>query len=95
MAIIQTFQLFNDNLDFETEEEEHPPISSICSHNSLNEFDTSDHIIIISFPQVYLLVMHMDGQQENGQQYSDIIYLDSLHLFLQRHDLYWDICLMY
>jgi len=46
--------LFNENLDFDTEEE-HPAITSICSHDPMNEFDSSDRIITTSFPHVFLL----------------------------------------
>jgi len=46
--------LFNENLDFETEEE-HPAITSIRSHDPVNEFDSSDQIITTSFPHVFLL----------------------------------------
>jgi len=47
--------LFNENLDFGIEEEEHPAITSIRDHDPVSEFDSSDQIITTSFPCVFLL----------------------------------------
>jgi len=47
--------LFNENLDFGIEQEEHPAITSIRDHDPVNEFDSSDQIITTSFPCVFLL----------------------------------------
>ena len=86
--------LFNENLDFGVEEEEHPAITSICGHDPVSEFDSSDQIITTSFPCVFLLGHAYERSTGIGQQCNDVIYLDSLHLFLQKPGLYWATCLM-
>jgi len=46
--------IFNENLDFETEEE-HLIVTSIRGHDPVNDFDKTDKVITTSFPHVFLL----------------------------------------